>query len=131
MSKVEELGDYWAALGTYFFDTRQYEASAKALLEAVVRNPTDRRSMQRLAKVFDALKKPDQAEEFRRRAIDLAHTEGYADSLQTYPATATGEKLETRKKLMRQMMELERPFRNARVGTSRLSKWRYRETPGD
>ncbi len=123
LSKVEELGDYWAALGTYFFDTRRYEASAKALLEAVVRNPTDRRSMQRLAKVFDALKKPDQAELFRRRAIDLAHTEGYADSLQTYPATARREKLETRKKLMRQVMELERPFETV--------AWALRVYPSD
>lgn len=110
LPKVERLGDYWAALGTYFFDTRQYEASAKALLEAVLRNPTDRRSVQRLAKVFAAIGKPEEAEQFRLRGIDLAQTESHSDSLQTYPATARKEKLETRKRLMRQMLELERPF---------------------
>ena len=33
---------YWAALGTFFFDDHQFEASARALLEAVY-SRSDRR----------------------------------------------------------------------------------------
>lgn len=107
-STVEELGDYWAALGTYFFDNQQYEASARALMEAVTRNPTDRMSIQRLAKVFDALGDPDQAEQFRQRGIDLAGCESAADSLLS--ETSRAEIQQLRMQITQQVLELERPF---------------------
>lgn len=110
LDAVTQLGDYWAALGTYFFDLRQFEASARALLDAVQLNPTDRRSTQRLAKVFDALGKPQQAELFRRRGIDLAQSEAASDSLQTASAGDLQSVLQARETLMNQTLKLERPF---------------------
>ncbi len=110
LKKVQPLGDYWAAVGTYFFDLRQYESSARALLEAVLRNPTDRLSIQRLAKVFDALGMPDQAEAFRQRGVELAQCETLSDTLQVTPANATAERYQTQAEIMQQLLQLERPF---------------------
>lgn len=102
--RAREFGDYWAALGTYFFDHRHYEASARALLEAVKRNPTDRLCLQRLARVFDAIGRPDDGEQFRRRGIAISGSERLADAVRSPSAT------DARKNLMRQMLELGRPF---------------------
>ena len=109
-TQLAQLGDYWAALGIYFFDLRQFETSARCLLEAIRRNPTDRRTMQRLAKVFDALGQAEQAEQYRRRGVAMAQTEATADSLQMLSVSDNRERLEIRKQLMRQTLELERPF---------------------
>ena len=108
-ASMEAFGDYWAALGTYFFDTRQYRASAAALLKAVYANPTDRWSTQRLAKVFDALDDAEQGEQFRRRGVDLAQCEGLSDKLQA-ATQMTPEVFEAENNLMLQLLELERPF---------------------
>ena len=110
LPEVEKLGDYWAALGTYFFDSREYEASAKALLEAVLHNPTDRMSIQRLAKVFDALGQPDKAEQFRRWGVNLAQCERSSEALQGIPESNRGEHQRGSLKIMQQLLELERPF---------------------
>lgn len=107
--EVQRLGDYWAALGTYFFDRRQFEASARALLNAVYQNPTDRSSMQRLAKVFDALGKPDQAQQYRVRGIDLAQCENTSNRLQQRKLPFT-EHRELQQRIMQQLLEMERPF---------------------
>ena len=108
--KVSKLGDYWAAMGTYFFDLQAYETSARCLLESIVRNPTDRRTMQRLAKVFDALGEPEQGEQYRRRGVAMAQTEAASDSLQSIAISDNRARLELRKQLMKQTVGLERPF---------------------
>ena len=110
LEEVEKLGDYWAALGTFFLDARQYEASARALLEAVLRNPTDRFSMQRLAKVFDALGQSDQAEQYRQRGIDLARSEELSDELQQLASSAAQERQQAVMDLTEQLLQLNRPF---------------------
>ncbi len=110
LPELEKLGDYWAALGTHFFDAREYEASAKALLEAVLHNPTDRMSIQRLAKVFDALGQSDKAEQFRLRGIILAQCERLSAALQAIPESNRGEHQNGSSKIMQQLLKLERPF---------------------
>ncbi|MEM8668784.1 MAG: FG-GAP-like repeat-containing protein [Planctomycetota bacterium] len=110
LEQVQKLGDYWAALGTFFFDKREYQASAKALLEAVMRNPTDRKTVQRLARVFDALGQADTAEQFRQRGIDLAQTEGLSDSLQTTTGQSLVEQQSLCDQLTGQLLQLDRPF---------------------
>ena len=109
-SAMNPLGDYWAALGIHFFDKREYQTSARCLLEAIRRNPTDRRTMQRLAKVFDALGKTDQAEQYRRRGVAMAQTEATSDAIQSLGSSENQARLELRKQLMKQTIELERPF---------------------
>ncbi len=68
---AREFSDYWVALGTYFLDQHQYEASARALLEAAIRDPTDFTCVHRLAKVFEALDQPEKREQFRHRGALL------------------------------------------------------------
>lgn len=102
---MEAFGDYWVALGTYFFDKRQYSASAHALLQAVYRNPSDRVAFQRLAKVFDALGRADDAAQFRARGIRVSDTEFTAEEIYK---SATD--LAARKRMPRYMLDLGRPF---------------------
>ncbi len=102
---VTALGDYWAALGTLFLDQRHYEPAARALLEAVARNPSDSRCVSRLAKVFDALGFPDKAATFRERGIELAETTKDAEDLFD-PAS----EMSARRGLTRSMLALGRPF---------------------
>lgn len=64
---VKDMSDYWIALGTFFFDQHQYQASARAFLEAVQRDPTSNACTKRLAKVFDSLDEYDLSEQFRHR----------------------------------------------------------------
>ena len=91
---VTDHNDYWAALGIYFFDQHQFEASARALLEAVMRDPTDDYSTHRLAKVFDAMDLPEKGEQFRYRAIVIAQADRNAEVLAKTPTDA-----DVRKKL--------------------------------
>ncbi len=78
---VRAFGDYWAALGTYFYDQHQFEASARAFLEAVYRNPTDRVCLQRLSKVFSSLDRLELGIGFRDRGIEVFKTEEISDAL--------------------------------------------------
>lgn len=103
--EMEAFGDYWVALGTYFFDKRQYSASAHALLQAVYRNPSDRVAFQRLAKVFDALGRAEDAEQFRARGIRISDTEFTAEEI--YKSDSD---LAARKRMPRYMLDLGRPF---------------------
>ena len=103
--RVQQLGDYWAALGVYFYDERQYEASARALLESVYRNPTDRVSFQRLSKAFGSLERVDLGQQFRHRGVKISETEKLAEKIEEAPAERI-LKLE----LARGLAELGRPF---------------------
>ncbi|OYP29466.1 hypothetical protein CGZ80_25040 [Rhodopirellula sp. MGV] len=102
---VKKLGDYWAALGTYFFDQRSLEASARALLDALYLNPTDRISMQRLSKVFAAMGRREDEEQFRYRAVQMAVAERDSEAL----IRSLGDN-NARQQLTRKLLELGRPF---------------------
>ncbi|MFK8112303.1 MAG: FG-GAP-like repeat-containing protein [Rubripirellula sp.] len=102
---TKQLADYWAALGSYFLDQREFEASARALLEAIYRNPTDRVCVQRLSKVFEALERSDDAAQFQYRGIELANCEQAAKRLALSPRE--GPLL---LQLSRRMITLGRPF---------------------
>lgn len=107
-SRTEEMnvfGDYWVALGTYFFDKRQYPASAHALLQAVYLNPSDRVAFQRLGKVFDALERAEDAAQFRARGIRISDTEFTAEEI--YKSEMD---LAALKRMPRYMLDLGRPF---------------------
>ena len=103
--QVKQFGDYWAAIGAFFIDQHQFEGAARALLEAVRRDPTDRVSVQRLSKVFAALKRPDDGKQFQFRGIEIMHSEENAKLLYINP-----NNLEVRKTLAKKIMALERPF---------------------
>ena len=103
---VTEFSDYWAALGVYFFDQHQFDASARSLMEAVVRDPTDDLSVHRLARVFDALGRPDDAEEFRQRGILIAQMDRDAEMLSDRSAAESA----IGKELPGKLLKLGRPF---------------------
>ena len=103
--ETEQYGDYWAALGTYFFDQREFSASADALLKAVTIDPTDRVSTQRLAKVFGALKRPTDGEQFRSRGIEISSSESEVKAVSKQPSNAR-----IRQQLTRRILNLGRPF---------------------
>ena len=103
--QAKQLATYWAAIGNFFIDNHRNEAAARALLEAVRRDPTDRTSVQRLSRVLFAIGRPEDAEQFQHRGIEIADTESAAQLLYASPRD-----IETRKKLTRDLMELGRPF---------------------
>lgn len=103
--EMQSLGDYWVALGTYFFDKRHYSASAHALLQAVYRNPSDRVAFQRLAKVFDALGRAEDAAQYRARGILVSDTEFTAEEIYK-----SENGIAARKRMPRYMLDLGRPF---------------------
>jgi tetratricopeptide (TPR) repeat protein len=104
-AQVQQVNDYWAALGVYFYDERQYEASARALLEAVYRDPTDRVSFQRLSKVFGSLERLDEGAQFRNRGVMISETEKFVKVLLRTPAERAAKL-----GLVRDLAQLGRPF---------------------
>lgn len=102
---TKSLGDYWAAIGTFFAEKKRHEAAARSLMEALRRNPTDRICIQRLSRVFFAMGRDDDAKQFRYRGVDLVKTETEAEVLYQAPTNT-----ESRKRLARALMEIQRPF---------------------
>ncbi|QEG00955.1 FG-GAP repeat protein [Stieleria maiorica] len=103
--QIERHSDYWSALGTFYIDARDHESAVRALLESIVRDPTDRESYQRLAKVLAAIDRPEDSEQFRNRGIEIAQTERLAKEVLESPTD-----VEKREQLARYLMELGRPF---------------------
>lgn len=97
--------DFWSALGTYFFDAHQYEASARALLEAMYRDPTDEFTSHRLGRVFDALGRPEDGEQFRFGGVLLVKTEEAATKLIKSPGDDS-----QRQELSDLLLQRARPF---------------------
>jgi tetratricopeptide (TPR) repeat protein len=102
--QVRNFSDYWVALGTYFFDQHQFEASAKALLEAVTRDPTDPLCVNRLAKAFEALSQPETSEQFRHRSALMIQLESVVKETPPSQEADNGDSL----RLV--LLELGRPF---------------------
>ncbi len=103
--EAKRFKDYWAAIGNFFIDNRRNEAAARALLEAISRDPTDRVSMQRLSKVFFALGRTEDGEQFRFRGVEISKSEREAQTLYASP-----QDRDARTRMARDLMELGRPF---------------------
>ena len=101
---VKAHGDYWAAIGLFLIQSDEKEGAARAFLEAIQRNRTDRISYQRLAQVMDALGRSDDAEQFRQRGIAISKTQRFPEQLVTAPTP------ELQQSLSRALIELGRPF---------------------
>ncbi len=101
---VKVYGDYWAAVGLFLFQSDEKEGAARAFLEAMRRNQTDRISYQRLGQVMDALGRSDDAEQFRLRGIAVSKTERLQQQL---VAASTSD---LRQSLAQELLELGRPF---------------------
>ncbi len=102
--QTRALGDYWAALGTYFYDQHRFEGSARALLESVYHNPTDRLSLQRLSKVLSSLDRSQDGQLYRERGIKVVETEKLSDAL------LEANERSFRMSLVKKLADLGRPF---------------------
>ena len=53
--QTRELGDYWAAVGTFELSQRRFDTATRALAEAIDRNPTDYLSIGRIRQCLSTL----------------------------------------------------------------------------
>jgi len=74
-SNVQRFNDYWAAVGTYLFDQREYASSVVALLRAIAFDPTDRVSVQRMSRGLAGLERSEDSDQFRYQGTRLAKCE--------------------------------------------------------
>lgn len=65
--ETEAFSDYWAALGLLLGQRNQLEEAGRALMEAIVRDPTDFRSISRLRSVLESLGYRQEAIRFEER----------------------------------------------------------------
>ena len=66
-AEVRDYSDYWAAIGTYLVRQRRFEEAARALGEAMDRDPTDMISIGRLRQSLLALNQTELAETWEQR----------------------------------------------------------------
>ncbi|QDT10308.1 ASPIC and UnbV [Planctomycetes bacterium K23_9] len=103
--ETQAFSDYWVALGIVFFDQQRFEASSRALLEAIYIDPTDDDACHRLARVLDALERREDAATIREHAIRNAELKSLAKRLsldQPQPELTVG--------LPEMLVDLGRPF---------------------
>ena len=102
---VRDHTDTWAGWGIVLFDDGHYEASVRALLEAVYRDPTDRLSVQRLSRSLAAVGRQDDSKQFAFRGIQLSDSERLA---QRFLEARLDRSIAS--DLARITIEMERPF---------------------
>lgn len=75
--ETQTFADYWAALGLMLLSQNRLEESGRALMEAIVRDPTDFRSINRLRPVLESLGQQRAADRFddRFQALRLISSE--------------------------------------------------------
>lgn len=64
---VRQYSEYWSAIAAYLSSQREYEAAARASLEALDRDPTDFRSMNRLHLMMKLLGRTEDSETWEQR----------------------------------------------------------------
>ncbi|WP_372896261.1 FG-GAP-like repeat-containing protein [Stieleria sp.] len=100
-----QFSDYWVALGIYFYDQHQFQASARALLEGIAIDPTDDDACHRLSRVLAALNRAEDAAVIREHAIRVAVLRAVAKQLAVQPTDP--DLVET---LPEKLLTLGRPF---------------------
>lgn len=66
-AELKEQAEYWAAIGTYLASQQNAEPASRSLLEALNRDPTDFRSMNRLHQMLELMGKNEQAKRWENR----------------------------------------------------------------
>lgn len=95
---VKSFAEYWAAVGGYLLSEGRFEEAARALAEALDRDPTDIGSMRRINQALTALGQIEQAERWSdryvtQRDVTLASNEigaTPAPSSESYATVANG-----------------------------------------
>lgn len=64
--QTRQFAEYWSALGAYLLDQKEFQQAARALVEAIDRDPTDLSSLARLRNALLAMKQDEAAQ----RVID-------------------------------------------------------------
>lgn len=102
---TQRFSDYWAAIGTYLFDQREYRGSVVALLRAIELDPTDRMAVQRMSRGLGALGRSEDSVQFRYRGTQLAKSEQNVEKLGDPDHVASSIR-----KLQGLLLDLGRPF---------------------
>lgn len=71
---TKNFSEYWAALGTHLMARRRYDEAARALLEAIDRDPTDSISIGRLRQAMLTLGDEQSAKQWEDRWNDIRET---------------------------------------------------------
>ncbi|MGB0598577.1 MAG: FG-GAP-like repeat-containing protein [Rubripirellula sp.] len=69
--QTQEHADYWAALGLVLLSENRLPEAGRALIEALVRDPTDFRSISRLRSILESLGQPEEAIRLEKRFQNL------------------------------------------------------------
>ena len=67
LETISQFSEYWSAIATHLAGRQQHEAAARAFLEALDRDPTDFRSMNRLYQMLTLLGKSKDADQWEKR----------------------------------------------------------------
>jgi tetratricopeptide (TPR) repeat protein len=67
LETIKQFSEYWSAIATHLAGLQQHEAAARAFLEALDRDPTDFRSMNRLYQMLTLLGKTTDADQWEKR----------------------------------------------------------------
>ena len=67
IDRVSQFSEYWSAIGTYLASQQKHEPAARAFLEALDRDPTDFRSMNRVHQMLELLGRSEQAKQWENR----------------------------------------------------------------
>ncbi|MEO1526128.1 MAG: FG-GAP-like repeat-containing protein, partial [Planctomycetota bacterium] len=103
---VRSFAEYWAALGLWLISENRYEEAARALLEAVDRDPTDVRSVGRLRSVMETLGRSDEAAQMEQRAVALQRL----FAINNRVADATTPDLAAMESLAKALVDVGRPL---------------------
>ena len=67
VASIRDYSEYWSAIGTYLASQQEAESASRAFLEALARDPTDFRSINRLHQMLELLGEKEQAEKWENR----------------------------------------------------------------
>lgn len=67
VASIRDYSEYWSAIGTYLASQQEAESASRAFLEALARDPTDFRSINRLHQMLELLEEKEQAEKWENR----------------------------------------------------------------
>ena len=126
-AETQNHNDFWGALGGYCLDENEYEAAARALLEALIRDPTDELSAHRLAKAFDALGRREDAKQARHRAILIVQLKNKVQELSRTGVNGSDDALITT--VAETLLELGRPFESLNWNLQKSSSSQEGITP--
>lgn len=105
-SSTIDFSEYWSAWGTYLVDQHRFDEAVRTLGEALRRDPTDRRSIQRIVQALTALGKSEEAKNWNSRFETLYQVTKASNQI----AASENPEFESFNELTEGLVELGRPL---------------------